>query len=609
MQTAALIILLGVAGLVLAEYLRVPSIAPLMVLGILAGPDVIGLVNPGDFGAFLPVIVKLGVAIIIFEGALTLSVARLKAHLKIVRNLVAFGLILTLAGGAALFTLVLGADPLLGLVFGALVAITGPTVVQPLLRRVPVSEAVSGILRGEAILIEPAGVLLAALIYEIAAATSPTAGGAIAFFLQGIGVGCGFGLAAGLILRYGLRYVGTRDNIKNLVALAVVLGAFGGAETLAPDSGVLSVALAGLMLSGSEFAGKASLKQFKGQITLLTIAVVFILVSAGISLDSVVLIGWRGVLIVAALLFVVRPVSVFLCTIGSRLSAKEKIFLAGVAPRGIVSGSVASLFAIQLAGRGYAEAETVVTVVFMAIGATVLVIAPLTKHFARATDVYLNRSRSVLFVGAHALSRLIARRIMAAGYRTTFIDTYYAHCMVTRREFEHVVHGSALDEEALVDAGAAGTGLLLAFTENDETNILITQFARREFQIPVRAVILQVGADDSIAKHVAESDIKVAFGGRMNLAEWIGAAERDEISVVRFATERDIRTLEPLVEKIRDFALPLCYEEGDFLNPVFRTSRLRSGATIQFVVKRAGPGRLEEEFKRFCAELGGGEGR
>jgi len=410
---------------------------------------------------------------------------------------------------------------------------------------------------------------------------------------------------AGWVLRKGLRYVSAGEDIKNLAALAVVLGSFGAAETLAPDSGVLTVALAGLILSGTEFAGKASLKQFKGQITLLTIAVIFVLISAGISLDSVARIGWRGVLIVAVLLVVIRPLSVFFCTIRSHLTTGEKVFLAGVAPRGIVSGSVASLFAIQLAARGHVDAEAIVTVVFMTIGATVLLMAPLTKFFAQATGVFLDRRRSVLFVGAHAFSRLIARRIVTAGYRVSFVDTNLHNCATVREEFEHVAHGSALDEEVLMDAGAAGTGLLLAFTENNETNILVTQFARREFQIPRRALILQINADESIAKHVAESDIKVAFGGRFNLTEWILAAERDEITFVRFTTERDIPTLEPLLERVRSISLPVYYEEGDILHPVFRSSRLPAGTTIQFAVRLGELERLEDEFKQFCTELGG----
>ena len=576
-----------------------------MILGVLAGPDILGFVNPAEFGSFLPVIIKLGVAIIIFEGAMTLSLQRLRDHFLVIRNFVVLGLVLALVAGAALFTLVLGMDPLLGLVFGALVAITGPTVVQPLLRRVPVGDAISGILRGEAILIEPAGILLAALIFEIIAATSPTAGSAVAFFLHSVAIGCFFGVVAGWLLRKGLRYISTREDIKNLAALAVVLGSYGTAEALASDSGILTVALAGLTLSGTEFAGKASLKQFKGQITLLTIAVIFVLISAGISLDSVARIGWRGVLIVAVLLLLIRPLSVYLCTIRSHLSAGEKIFLAGVAPRGIVSGSVASLFAIQLAARGHADADAIVTVVFMTIGATVLLMAPLTKFLAQATGVFLDRRHSVLFVGAHAFSRLIARRIVAAGYRVSFIDTNLHNCAVTREEFRHVSHGSALDEEVLTDAGAAGTGLLLAFTENNETNILVTQFARREFQIPRRALILQLNADESIAKHVAESDIKVAFGGRFNLPEWILAAERDEITYVRFTTERDIPSLESLVERIRSISLPVYYEEGDILHPVFRSSRLPAGTTIQFAVKEGELERLKVEFKQFCESLGG----
>jgi NhaP-type Na+/H+ or K+/H+ antiporter/Trk K+ transport system NAD-binding subunit len=603
LQTVVLVLLLGVIGLAAADALRVPSIAPLLLFGVIAGPSALGLIDPASFGDGLAVFIKLGVAIIIFEGAMTLSVKHLVEHYKVVRNLVSLGLLITLTLGTLAFMLLLGSDPLTALVFGSLITITGPTVVQPLLKRVPVTESVSHILQSEAVLLEPAGVLIAALIFEVVVASSPSAGDAVTFFLKSVAVGALVGLALGWALRIGLTRVALREEVRNLTVLAVLLGGFALAEGVSPDSGIMTAVVGGLMLSGTEFAGKASLKQFKGQITLLTVASIFILISASISVEEVARIGWAGAGIVALLVLIVRPLSVFACTAGSELKFNERVFLSGVAPRGIVAGSVASLISLRLAGHGFPQAQDVMTVVFMTIGATVLVLAPMTQAYAAATGVFIDRRKSVLFVGANAFTRAIAARMRDAGYRAAFVDTNFYNCFTTRDEFEHTVHGSALDEETMLDAGAAAAGTLVASTMNNETNILISQFALREFKIPVRAVVLQLSTDDSVAKHVKESDLKVAMGGRFELNEWIHMVEHGETTFVRFTTEKDVASIEPLTDRIRGFALPAFYEEGETLRLLFRSSRLPAGTTIHFMVKRDELGKLEEQFKEYCASL------
>lgn len=603
LQTVVLVLLLGVIGLAAADALRVPSIAPLLLFGVIAGPSALGLIDPASLGDGLVVFIKLGVAIIIFEGAMTLSVKHLIEHYQVVRNLVTLGLLITLALGTMAFMVLLGSDLLTALVFGSLVTITGPTVVQPLLKRVPVTEAVSHILQSEAILIEPVGVLIAALVFEIVAASSPSATGAMVFFLKSVVIGALVGLALGWGLRIGLTRIALREEVRNLTVLAVLLGGFALAEGIAPDSGIMTAVVGGLMLSGTDFAGKASLKQFEGQITLLTVASIFILISASISTDAALRIGWAGLGIVALLVFIVRPLSVFACTAKSGLKLNERVFLSGVAPRGIVAGSVASLVTLRLAERGFPQAQDVMTVVFMTIGATVLVLAPMTQAFAAATRVFVDRRKSVLFVGANAFSRAIGRRMREAGYRVAFVDTNFYNCFTTRDEFEHTVHGSALDEETMLEAGAAAAGTLVAATTNSETNILISHFALREFKIPVRAVTLQLSTDNSLVRHVRESDLKVAIGGRLELSEWIHLVEREEITFVRFTTERDIASIEPLTDRIRSLALPVFYEERGALRLLFRSTRLPAGTTVHFMVKRDELGRLEGEFKEFCASL------
>ena len=602
---AAIVIVLGIGGLVLAEILRIPSIATLLVLGVLAGPHCLNFVNPAAFGDALPVIIKLGIAVVIFEGAMALSASRLKRDVRIIRHLVSIGLLITLVMAAAAFYVFIQRDVLLALVFGSLVTITGPTVVQPLLERISVSDRLGDILRAEAVFLEPIGVIAAVLIFEIVVTYSPSVSEALGLLVRAVLAGALTGIGAGWLLRAGLRRISQKENINNLAALGTLIGAFALAETISPDSGILAAATVGILISRSEFAGKMSLRQFKEQLTLLVIGVVFILIAANVDLPALVTVGWRAMAVVALLIIAIRPLAVFASTAKSDLRNNERWFLSSVAPRGIVTGSVSALFAQQLMHNGYAGAQEIVSVVFMLIATTVILMALMTGPLARAFGVYLHKDKAVVIVGAHAFSRAIARRMAAVGYQISFVDTNPENCAITCEEFPDTVLGSALDDQALTEANANGAGTLLAFTANNETNILISQFARREFHIPTCAVLLQMSTDRSVGKQIYESNIRAAFGSRINLANWLKMAEDDELTFLRTTVGKDISSLKPLAEITSDYALPVFHEASSSLRLIFFITKLQAGDTIHFIVRKDKTESLLKDLDQFCDTIQG----
>jgi NhaP-type Na+/H+ or K+/H+ antiporter len=602
--SAALIVLIGVMGLAVAEMLGVPSIALLLLLGVIAGPHVLGLLDPAALGPLLPVIIKLGVAIIVFEGAITLSSAGKSPSSRIIRDLSSAGFAITFALAGTLYFFFIERDLPMAMLFAALASVTGPTVVQPLLKRVHVKKDIADILRSEAIYIEPIGVLIAALIFNIVAAYAITVQDAIAFLIQSVIIGGTLGVSAGVLLRVTLKSISTSDEVRNLYALAVLLAAFALSESIVIDSGVLVAALAGLVLSGSDFPGKEQLLVFKGQLTLLIVAVIFILISADINLVHIARLGIGGIALVVLMILLVRPLSVWLCTRKSKLRFNEKAFLAATAPRGIVAGAVASLFAMQLSELGYPRADTLSNAVFLLIGVTVLLIAPFTPLVARLCGIFLDKQKYVIIVGAHPLGRLIASRMRAAGYETALIDTNQRNCELASREQHFVFQGSALDNSAMQEAGAEKAGVLLAMTPNNETNILITQSARRVFRIPMRAILIQPGTDKSTSDFIRKSDIRVMLGSDISLAYWNRLIDEGDYIFIKHTLNRRLDGTETLLSRLKHIALPMFLDDRDSVKPIFRSAILDQGDTIHFLVRKSRVSRFESEISSPAITVG-----
>ncbi len=374
MLIVAGIITAGILCQWIAWRVRVPAIIPLLAAGFLVGP-VLGWLNPQEeFQNLFYPMVSMAVAVILFEGALTLTWREVRSVASTVRNLLTIGAAITWVGGALAAHYIVGMSWELAFLFGALIIVTGPTVIAPLLRNVRPTEKISSVLKWEGILIDPIGATVAVLVLGfIIAGTQASLGGAALSFLRIAGVGLSLGLAGGYAIYLLLHYYLVPDFLRDIVTLAMVLGVFAVSSALAAESGLLAVTVMGVLLANTDLRKLREILYFKEKLSVLLISSLFILLAANISMDDLAYLDWRSFVVLAVVILVLRPLGILFSTWGSNLSNKERLFLAWVAPRGIVAAAVSSLFAYELLHLGVDEARILEPLTFLIIVGTVLI--------------------------------------------------------------------------------------------------------------------------------------------------------------------------------------------------------------------------------------------
>jgi NhaP-type Na+/H+ or K+/H+ antiporter len=514
-----LTVLAGVTAQVVGEYAKVPSIIFLLIFGVALGSDGLGLLHPQDLGVGLEVIVALSVALILFEGGLSLELSELGQVSTSLRNLVTFGIFITLIGGG-MAAHWLGEFPWsLAFLYASLVVVTGPTVINPLLRQVKVDRKVATLLEGEGVLIDPVGAILAVVVLDIIlnGDTDPTfvIGGLIVRLGIGSLIGVVGGSAIGLFLK---RASFLSEDLRNLFVLGGLWGLFGLAQLIRSESGLMATVVAGIVVRALSVPDERLLRRFKGQLTVLAVSVLFILLAADLSIASVFALGWGAVLTVLVLMVVVRPVNVWACTRTSDLNWRQKLFLGWVAPRGIVSASVASLFAILLTERGISGGDAIKALVFLTIIMTVLVQGLTAGLFARWLGLTDIKAVGAVIVGCSPLSLLVARLIKENGDPVMLIDTDETACEAAQQEGIDVIVSSALDRDALEKAGLMRAGTFLAMTKNGEVNAVVAQRALEEFEPPKVVAILPKDKDFSDLPN--QGQLKEAKTPKLLLKKW-----------------------------------------------------------------------------------------
>ena len=481
----AIAVVAGITAQVIGEYLKVPSIVFLLLFGILLGSDFLDVLHPQDLGLGLEVLVALSVAIILFEGGLNLELRELGKVSGSLRNLVTIGTLVTLIGGGMAAHWLAEFPWSISFLYASLVVVTGPTVIGPLLKQVRVDRQVSTLLEGEGVLIDPVGAILAVVVLNAIVNANAAPIDLASGLLLRLGIGAIVGGIGGWLL--GLLLKNTEklsEELKNLVVLAGVWGLFVLSQTLYSESGLMATVAAGIVVKALALPEERLLKRFKGQLTVLCVSVLFILLAADLSLASVVALGWGSVLAVATLMLLVRPTSIFLCTVNSDLNWRQKIFLSWVAPKGIVSASVASLFAILLTEKGINGGASIKALVFLTIIMTVFcqgLTAGLVAKWLRITS---SEAKGAVIVGGKALGRIVASLYKEAGESVVLIDTDPEVCKKAQEEGIPVFQSSALDPEVLTEAGIESMGTFLALTNNGEVNLVLAQRAKEEFQPP-----------------------------------------------------------------------------------------------------------------------------
>ncbi len=544
----ALIVVLGAAAQWLAWRVRLPSILLLLLFGFLAGP-VAGWIEPDRlFGELLLPIVSLSVALILFEGGLNLRFAELRGVGLVVRNLATIGALVTwiIAAGAA--HLLVGLELPLAVLLGAILVVTGPTVVLPLLRHIRPSGPAGAILKWEGIIIDPIGAVLAVLVFETVLTGRPEEAAAhIALaLLKTIAVGGGLGLLAAALLVITLQRHWLPDSLQTSISLMLVVAAFAASNRVQPESGLLAVTIMGIALANQQRADMQRIAEFKENLQSFLLAALFILLSARLRLSDLRAVAWETALFVGVLILLARPLAVLASSLKRGLDRRQLAFLMCMAPRGIVAAAIASVFALALEEQGYAQAQKLVPVIFGTIVGTVLVYGLLAPRMARMLGLSDPSPQGVLIVGAGPFPRAIAKALMDQSLRVLLVDTNRDNVAAARWAGLPAHQGSILREELLDEIDLAGIGKLLAMTPSDEVNILaVRRFARifggaEVYQLPPKGT--DTGRTD-LAKRLPGRPLfsTNATAGRLDEAMRRGA-------VVNAATLGAAHDLEPVLK-------------------------------------------------------------
>lgn len=482
LATLVCVLVIGTSAQILAERFQVPSTGPLLIAGVLFGPDIIGLIHPDILQErdVLNVIVRIAVAIIVFEGGLLLNVYNIRHASRAVTGLVTIGLLITTILSALLAYYLIGLSWMISLLFGATVSVTGPTVITPILRKVRVNRRVKSTLESESIMADPLGVILAAIIFT-AIIDSGDWTHIVSHGLLTVGAGTASGVMTALtIYLLSSRFHLLPSKFTRLGILGSALVAYTVAELIAHESGVLAAAIAGIAVGSLDIPHKDEVEEFKGDLASISISAVFVLLAASLRLSDLASLGWRGPLVVILIMMVVRPIRVFVSTIGSELKRNEKLFISFLGPRGIVAASVATFFSLELINRGYTQdGKILVTLVFAVILGTVLIEGSWANWISKVFKVM---PRLTVIVGADETARLLAKKLIEAGESVSIIDTDPDNCAAARElKDANVYCEDATEVDVLRKAGIGTSKAVIVATSSDKVNILISQVVRSNF--------------------------------------------------------------------------------------------------------------------------------
>jgi len=478
-------VIAGITGQVIAAWLKVPSIVFLLLLGILLGGNGLHILNPHQLGLGLEVIVSLSVAIILFEGGLNLSLQELGRVSSRLRNLVTIGTLITFIFGGMAAHWLAEFPWAIAFLYASLVVVTGPTVISPLLKQVSVDRRVATLLEGEGVLIDPVGAILAVVVLNTILNSQATPTEIINGLLLRLGIGAIIGVSSGALLGWFLKKATfLADDLKVLVVLAGVWGLFGLSQMSRSESGLMATVMAGIVLRAFSLPEERLLRRFKGQLTVLCVSVLFILLAADLSIPSVFALGWGSVLTVLVLMLLVRPLSVAICTVQSDLNWRQKLFVAWIGPKGIVSASVASLFAIVLTQKGINGGDSIKALVFLTIMMTVFIQGLTAKWVAQWLKITTNEATGAVIVGCNPVGRLLGKLFQQEGESVVMIDTDTEDCQKAEADNLLVFHSSALNANVLQEAGIESMGSFIALTSNGEVNLVLAQRAQEEFDPP-----------------------------------------------------------------------------------------------------------------------------
>lgn len=588
--TVALALAAGLVCQTMAHHLRAPGIVVLLIAGALLGPDGLNLVRPYLLGDTLQTLVGFAVAVILFEGGMNLNIRRLRRESIAIRQLVTTGAVITAVGGALSAHVLLGWDWRLSILFGTLVIVTGPTVITPLVRRIKLNPKLGTILEAEGVLIDPIGAIIAVVALEVAiqpSGTTLTAG--VVGIATRLGAGALAGAAAGFVLAYLLkpRWL-IPEGLRNVFTLAWVLALFHVANAIFVESGIAAVTAAGLVVGNIRSQMLSDLMEFKEQLTVMLIGLLFVLLSADVRFAQIEALGVPGLLTVAALMFVVRPVNMLVGTARSGLNIREKAFLAWMAPRGIVAAAVASFFAVVLENERIPGGPELQAMVFLVIAITVTVQGLTGGALATWLGVRRPPSKGYAILGANPLGVLLGRLLGEGGQAVLMIDSNADAVNHAQAQGLRTVFGNALEERTMLRAQIDSYSACIALTPNEEINLLFAGRARRGFKVLDQYVALHLQRGSITPEMVHGQHAHVLFGMRRDLDLWSLRIKRELAVPERWRLDADaeasLHEKESELTRDENHLLPLVRHRKGQVVPVADSRNIQTGDEVTFLV-------------------------
>ncbi len=496
MLELASILVLGIFAQWLAWKIKQPAILPLIIIGLFIGPFSTYFTGDGSklidgdaifTGDLLFSFVSIAVGVILFEGGMTLNLKEIRSLAGTVRNLLILGSLVTFIGGGVAAHLVLGLSWKMAFLFGALIIVSGPTVVMPILRNVKPNANINTVLKWEGILIDPLGALVAVLMYEFILSSSHNAEYGLEvfqnFFIT-ISAGIVMGGLGAIFLYYLLKNNALPEYLRNIFTLGLVIFTFSFSEMIHKEAGLMAATMMGVILGNLKLEEIKKILTFKEDISLILISVLFILLSSRIDIIQIEKLGARSLVLFAIVILAVRPIGVFLSTIKSNLSLKEKVFISWIGPKGIVAAAVASLFSLDLVkDREHVdpqEAELLLPLVFLIIVGTVVLQGSSAKFFARILGVKREVPTGVLIVGANELARKLAMKLSQYGLYVLLADTSRSNVKEAQKMNLNAIVANVLSDDIFEQIDLTTIGRMLAVTSNSGLNDLACRWFEKE---------------------------------------------------------------------------------------------------------------------------------
>jgi NhaP-type Na+/H+ or K+/H+ antiporter len=529
-------------------------------------------------------IVAVSVAVILFEGGMSLELKRLRGEALAIRKLITIGALITgvCATLAALY--IIGWDLRMAVPFGALVVVTGPTVVTPLLRRIRVNHKLHTVLEAEAVLIDPIGAVVAVVALEVVLSAKL---GDAAWGLLGIPTRILFGTVMGIVGGYVMakliaieRFI--PEGLESVFTLAMLVLLFEITDAVLHESGIMAAPIAGMVVGNMPSRPSRELKDFKEQLTVMLVGLLFILLAAHVQLQEVTQLGWRGPATVALLMFVVRPISVAVSTAGSTLTMRERAFIAWLAPRGIVAAAVASLFAEQLTNEGIVEGVQLRALIFLVIAATVLVQGLSGGFIASRLGVRRLTNTGWVIAGANVLARTLGSTLRVSGEEVVIVDTDPAEIAAAEREGVRGIQGNILDESVLERADIEGRRGAISLIANEAVSLLLARKARRDYRISQALIIVGPKEHRTSPERLEEAGARILFGVETDLTSWSSEITRGSASVSSYRYKG--ADLDPATITGGDSGLlAIVIVQKGVASPVNDQTRVRTGDILHFV--------------------------